>query len=250
MATYSDACVRLDIGGNKFVTTVDTLTHREPHSMLTAMFSGRHALCKDSEGYVFVDRDGKHFRHILNWLRGGLTHNLSELERIDLLELSEEAEYYQLLGLVEKINEVLKRKEDEQVSADLTRADIIKYARPCNVKHAHMRLRGVNLSGLDLSKLDLSGVDFSFACLNNAIFSDANLENAKFEKVDAENANFHNATLKKCKFTMANLHGALLVEANLDGADLYGCDLRGADLRCADLSCANLVNAKLNDANL
>ncbi|PWA58984.1 BTB/POZ fold [Artemisia annua] len=34
-------------GGKKFCTTDDTLTQREPHSMLAAMFSGRHTVCKD-----------------------------------------------------------------------------------------------------------------------------------------------------------------------------------------------------------
>lgn len=37
------------VGGKKFCTTVDTLTQREPHSMLAAMFSGRHTVCKDSD---------------------------------------------------------------------------------------------------------------------------------------------------------------------------------------------------------
>lgn len=36
-------------GGKKFCTTTDTLTQREPDSMLAAMFSGRHTLCEDSE---------------------------------------------------------------------------------------------------------------------------------------------------------------------------------------------------------
>ncbi|GKB52739.1 FH protein interacting protein FIP2 isoform X2 [Tanacetum coccineum] len=56
MAMYkfdeSSSIVRLNIGGEKFCTTVDTLTQREPHSMLAAMFSGRHTVCKDSEGLV------------------------------------------------------------------------------------------------------------------------------------------------------------------------------------------------------
>ncbi|KAJ0690911.1 putative chromatin remodeling & transcription regulator BTB-POZ family [Helianthus annuus] len=80
-----------------FCTTVDTLTNREPHSMLAAMFSGRHTVHKDSDTrYVFVDRDGMHFRHILNWLRDGVVpiSNLSDLECSELLR---EAEYYQLL---------------------------------------------------------------------------------------------------------------------------------------------------------
>ena len=46
------------------------------------------------QGYVFVDRDGKHFRHILNWLRDGEVPTLKDAEYSELLR---EAEYYQLL---------------------------------------------------------------------------------------------------------------------------------------------------------
>ncbi|RXH76152.1 hypothetical protein DVH24_019040 [Malus domestica] len=91
----SSSLIRLNIGGKKFCTTIDTLTHREPDSMLAAMFSGRHSLCQDAEkGYVFLDRDGKHFRHILNWLRDGVVPTLKDSIYSELLR---EAEYYQLL---------------------------------------------------------------------------------------------------------------------------------------------------------
>lgn len=50
--------------------------------------------CDKLQGYVFLDRDGKHFRHILNWLRDGVVPNLSDLE---CSELVREAEYYQIL---------------------------------------------------------------------------------------------------------------------------------------------------------
>ncbi|GJR56555.1 FH protein interacting protein FIP2 isoform X1 [Tanacetum coccineum] len=143
----SSSVVRLNIGGKKFCTTIDTLTLREPHSRLAAMFSGGHTVYQDSEkGYVFLDRDGKHFRHILNWLRDGVVPNLSDVE---CSELVREAEYYQLLGLVDGMTEVLNnRRKDEELDAELTRTDIIK----C-VQSEKVRLRGVNLSGLDLSKL-------------------------------------------------------------------------------------------------
>ncbi|MFS7989960.1 putative chromatin remodeling & transcription regulator BTB-POZ family [Helianthus anomalus] len=135
--------------GSIFCTTVDTLTHREPRSMLAAMFSGRHTVHKDSDtGYVFVDRDGTHFRHILNWLRDGVAPNLSDLERLELLR---EAEYYQLLGLVERMNEVLNKKGDEKIDTDLTRTEIIKCVQ--SSIETHVKFRGVNLSGLDLSNL-------------------------------------------------------------------------------------------------
>ncbi|XLT05776.1 hypothetical protein HN51_044525, partial [Arachis hypogaea] len=45
-------------------------------------------------GYVFVDRDGKHFHHILNWLGDGVVPTLEDSEYNELLR---EAENYQLL---------------------------------------------------------------------------------------------------------------------------------------------------------
>ncbi|XP_058204270.1 FH protein interacting protein FIP2 isoform X2 [Rhododendron vialii] len=252
MRMHFEVCsslVRLSIGGKKFCTTVGTLTQREPDSMLAAMFSGRHTLCQDSEkGYVFVDRDGKHFRHILNWLRDGVVPTLEDNEYSELLR---EAEYYQLLGLIEGINAALdKRKENEELDSELTRTDIIK----C-IQSEKVRFRGVNLSGLDLSKLDLSYVDFSYACLKNVFFSRANLQCAKFRDVDAEGSIFHNATLRECEFTGANLRGALLAGANLQSANLQDacltdCSFCGADLRSAHLQSADLTNANLEGANL
>lgn len=241
--------VRLNIGGTKFWTTVDTLTHREPDSMLAAMFSGRHTVCTDPDkGYIFVDRDGQHFRHILNWLRDGVIPILRDHECLELLR---EAEYFQLLGLIDGIKSALsKLKEDEELGTELTRVDIIK----C-IQSEKVRFRGINLSGLDLSKLDLSSVDFSYACLKNVFFSRANLHCAKFKDVDAESSIFHNATLRECEFTGANLRGALFAGANLQSANLQDaclidCSLCGADLRSAHLQTADLTNANLEGANL
>ncbi|CAN7006248.1 FH protein interacting protein FIP2 [Brassica rapa] len=242
----SSSMVRLNIGGKKFCTTIDTLTNREPDSMLAAMFSGRHAMSNESKtGYVFIDRDGKHFRHILNWLRDGIAPTLSDP---DCSELLREADYYQLLGL----KEILKasRRETGEVEAELTRVDIIK----C-IQSERVRFRGVNLSGIDLSKLDLSLVDFSYACLRNVFFSRTNLQLAKFRDADAEGSIFHNAILRECEFTSANLRGALLAgtslqSANLQDACLVDCSFCGADLRSAHLQNADLTNANLEGANL
>ncbi|XP_031394440.1 FH protein interacting protein FIP2 [Punica granatum] len=245
----NSSIVRLNIGGKKFCTTTDTLTQREPDSMLAAMFSGRHTVCHDPEsGFIFVDRDGKHFRHILNWLRDGVVPTLSDS---DYSELLREAEYYQMLGLIEGIKSALnKRQEGAESDTELTRTDIIK----C-IQSEKVRFRGVNLSGLDLSKLDLSYVDFSYASLKNVFFSRANLHCAKFRDVYAEGSIFHNATLRECEFTGANLRGALLAGANLQSANLQDaclidCSFCGADLRSAHLQTADLTNANLEGANL
>jgi hypothetical protein len=57
---------------------------------------GRHALPKDEEGYYFVDKDGTHFRHILNFLRDP-DHFEVDLSKAHLKELKKEALYYGLL---------------------------------------------------------------------------------------------------------------------------------------------------------
>ena len=49
-------------GGKKFCTTIDTLTQREPDSMLAAMFSGRHTVCRDPEN-VHTTCAVTHFLH-------------------------------------------------------------------------------------------------------------------------------------------------------------------------------------------
>ena len=60
--------ITLDIGGYKCSTSLQAL-RAEPESMLGTMFSGRHPITKQNDGSVFIDRDGTHFRIILNYLR-------------------------------------------------------------------------------------------------------------------------------------------------------------------------------------
>ena len=66
-----DSCIKLNIGGHLYTTSTLTLT-KDPQSMLAAMFSGRHSVKKEEDGSYFIDRDGTHFRYILNYLRGNV----------------------------------------------------------------------------------------------------------------------------------------------------------------------------------
>lgn len=90
-----------------FTTSVLTLT-RESDSMLAAMFSGRHEIISEPDGCVFIDRDGTHFRYVLNYLRdGGVNMDCLPRNRQFLRELRKEAIYYQLHGLVHQIEKCL-----------------------------------------------------------------------------------------------------------------------------------------------
>lgn len=93
------AIIKLKVGEHKFTTTRATLC-RIPGTVLEAMFSGRHQeLHQDEEGHYFIDRDGKHFHHILNFLRHETIVTLP-LDVTEKSELAFEADYYGLDGLV------------------------------------------------------------------------------------------------------------------------------------------------------
>jgi hypothetical protein len=63
--------VELNIGGFRFETSVQTL-RRVPHTFSDAYFSGRYAQDVCADGSIFVDRDGEHFGHILEYMRNGV----------------------------------------------------------------------------------------------------------------------------------------------------------------------------------
>lgn len=90
--------VVLNVGGNLFETTRETLLARD------SFFSGLD-FCDESSP-IFVDRDPTHFRQILNYMRNTLIIP-SRLD--DLLELRAEAMFYSLSELVTLLNRSLKK---------------------------------------------------------------------------------------------------------------------------------------------
>jgi hypothetical protein len=62
--------VELNIGGFRFQTSVQTL-RRVPGTFLDAYFSGRYSQDVCDDGSIFIDRDGEHFGHVLQYLRDG-----------------------------------------------------------------------------------------------------------------------------------------------------------------------------------
>ena len=74
-----ESTLTLNVGGNIYQTSLETLT-KYPGSLLADMFSARFDLKQGSDGCYFIDRDGTHFRHILNYLRSGTAPVLSVLK--------------------------------------------------------------------------------------------------------------------------------------------------------------------------
>eukprot|EP01112_Ceratiomyxa_fruticulosa_P012868 TRINITY_DN3587_c0_g1_i3.p1 TRINITY_DN3587_c0_g1~~TRINITY_DN3587_c0_g1_i3.p1 ORF type:complete len:351 (+),score=74.32 TRINITY_DN3587_c0_g1_i3:794-1846(+) len=97
--THYPSQVILNIGGKKFSTSIDTLK-KDGNNFFGAMFSGLHEVTPDKEGAYFIDRDGEHFRHILNFLRTGELI-FPEGDKVLRKELFKEAEFYQIEGIIE-----------------------------------------------------------------------------------------------------------------------------------------------------
>jgi hypothetical protein len=106
-------------------------------------------------------------------------------------------------------------------------------------------LRGVDLSGVNLSNASLARAN-----LSNANLTDANLYRAILTDADLAGANLYNANLTDAYLYRANLYNANLKGARLQNADLYNANLTDANLYKANLTDATLYRANLYNANL
>jgi len=92
--------LKLNVGGQLFSTSLETMK-KDPGSMLHAMFSGRFDTKPAEDGSYFIDRDGTHFRYILNYLRTGQL--VVPEDKIVRKELLTEAEFYQVQGIIDEL---------------------------------------------------------------------------------------------------------------------------------------------------
>ncbi|XP_033758043.1 uncharacterized protein LOC117340390 [Pecten maximus] len=100
--------VLINVGGGKFECSTVTLT-QDPSSVLAKMIKKDSSMRSYDARYLytyFIDRDRKHFRTILNYLRSGAEGSFGKVlptSHVDLQELLMEATFYELDGLVQMI---------------------------------------------------------------------------------------------------------------------------------------------------
>ncbi|XP_054851156.1 BTB/POZ domain-containing protein KCTD11 isoform X2 [Eublepharis macularius] len=115
-ASRAGGPITLNVGGKFYSTTFETLT-RFPDSMLGAMFRGPRPALTDSSGNYFIDRDGKTFRHILNFLRFGRLDLPEGYTELSLLRV--EADFYQIRPLLEALHHVEAERRRQRANAVL-----------------------------------------------------------------------------------------------------------------------------------
>ncbi|MEQ2161549.1 hypothetical protein GOODEAATRI_010654 [Goodea atripinnis] len=89
--------VKLNVGGSLHYTTIQTLSKED--SLLRSICTGITAATIDSEGWVVLERSGRHFGLVLNFLRDGSVPLPEDHRELD--EVLKEAQYYRVQGLVQ-----------------------------------------------------------------------------------------------------------------------------------------------------
>ncbi|XP_076323381.1 BTB/POZ domain-containing protein kctd15-like [Tachypleus tridentatus] len=100
------APVHIDVGGTIYTSSLETLT-KHPDSRLARMFNGSIPIVLDTlKQHYFIDRDGKMFRHVLNFLRTNKLSVSEDFKEQDLL--LEEAKFYDIPPLVKMLENLKK----------------------------------------------------------------------------------------------------------------------------------------------
>ncbi|XP_062521752.1 uncharacterized protein LOC134196590 [Corticium candelabrum] len=223
---FQSSLVKLNVGGHKFTTSLTTL-RSQPDSMLAAMFSGRHQLSTDEDGAYFIDRDGTHYRHILNYLRDdtNLEETLPQKKR-EQIELLKEAQYCQLNKLETKIKiMMLPRVTQEQLNTCFSNSkafftsDSGIQRQTARQVYQSMSHDEHNLSDLNFSNsfFSCTGISFKKSCLQQANFSEC-LFQSRYT-VDFLDADLSGADFRRCGGLTTggvNFKGAILDNAKFD----------------------------------
>ena len=103
LALDKDAKVTLSIGGILYTTQLTNLISIRDTKLGTLLFSTPPSKTGFDDP-IFIDRDGTHFRHVLNHLRGcdSISH-VSDPQILD--DLMEECTFYQLYQLIDRLEE-------------------------------------------------------------------------------------------------------------------------------------------------
>ncbi|XP_070073218.1 BTB/POZ domain-containing protein KCTD9 isoform X3 [Drosophila takahashii] len=196
--------VKLNVGGQIYATTIDTLVGREPDSMLARMFLQDGSMMpseRDEKGAFLIDRSPRYFEPIINYLRHGQFVCDSNISVLGVLE---EARFFGIYSLVTHLEERLGQQEAPMGDRPLTRNDVIKAIIQTSVI-TELRFQGVNLSGADLRKLDFRNINFKYANMSHCNLSHTNLSHTCLERADLQYANLECAQLVSVRGLCANM---------------------------------------------
>ncbi|KAH0948976.1 hypothetical protein HN011_005349 [Eciton burchellii] len=256
--------ITLNVGGKYFTTTRDTLTKKEPMSMLARMFTEStdtenmiQPSKQDHLGAYLIDRSPLYFEPLLNYLRHG---QIILDSNVNVAGVLAEAYFYGIEGAIRILSAMVDKQDLQKEGVlSLTRKDVLK-AIMSTPNNAELRFQGVDFVRADLSKLDLRNINFKYAIMHHCSLAGANLSGCCFERADLSHANLKGAQLMCVKMSCANLAAADLHScnfedpagscANMEGVNLKGANLEGSNMASVNLRVATLKNAVLRNCVL
>ncbi|XP_070496619.1 BTB/POZ domain-containing protein KCTD9-like [Chironomus tepperi] len=251
----SSEWIKLNVGGIVYQTTRMTLM-KDENSMIHRMFSQNDFMepGRMEDGCYLIDRNGRYFEPILNYLRTGQLIYDKNLNPEGILE---EARFFGLENLIQQLTPIVARNSgylNIEDNTPLTRQDVIHALVQTSFK-TELRFQGVNLYGADLRRLDLRNINFKYANLSHCNLSFSNLSYCNLERADLSHANMDSAQLLGIKGLCANLESAVLANCNFEDpsglrSNLEGCNLKNASLENSNAAYVNLRVANLKGANL
>jgi len=161
--------IKLKVGGLMFETTASTLLKED--SMLSKMVTSEIPTSKDEDGCIKIDRPGKQFNRILNYLRSGMFPTFESIE--DAEELRNEADYYSIEGLKtrceKRIDEYEKNRMKREHASTVDKNKTILVRELCFAKQSNAYYS----SGWQLTNgRDYNGVDgFRIPCMMDGSIS-------------------------------------------------------------------------------
>lgn len=116
MESQGDQLVKVNVGGTRYITTRSTLVSKGENffTVLLDNDEGNGVPClRDEQGYIFIDRDGELFRHVLNYLRTG---KLFKPDTLSITQLEYELDFYQIRRGRDKVDNPENDKNTEAES--------------------------------------------------------------------------------------------------------------------------------------
>jgi hypothetical protein len=219
--------VTVEVGGEKFRTELSTLTRCRDSLFpdLVRALERRQETERDGrpkrDHHIFIDRDSRYFRFILNYLRQGEQvmrgGALKKADRDDLQDVLFEVQYYRLTDLERLVRRKmvsLKRQIDFKQLMDGVHcfAKLSRASQPQSPQEAQ------------------DAANYNYVTVKDIHLKGENLKGIVFDKVIFQhNVVFQNCILMEAKFIECSFRGAMnLREADLYRAKFDNCD--GIDL--------------------
>ena len=194
--------VTVEVGGEKFRTEIRTLAKctGSLFPTLVDQLNKRDDFRSKRDPCIFIDRDGRHFRFILNYLRQGeKVMHWPAMKNIDLSTLNEildEVEYYKIAGLEKLLKRKMASLKDRISFEALVKG---KYFQRENLPVGYkttteLTIYDVNLADIAFTKVRFCHpVKFENCYMRSAKFSECLFKDAiVFANVDLFRATFVN----------------------------------------------------------